>query len=346
MATASVIRSSSRRRLRARLPSLQLIVAFRRDVLVPLAFEREGPLLMKIWPGKCGSQLAILGAGDIVVFIEEVLQYQFISNRSANVVEGNSRYPPDDSVFIPNVRIQVQGPIVIELLLLVSSSRIVWRVAGQANVSAGDLKDEARIRLEDADESEEDSKGEDEAARSSFAGDDDDGSSDDREVTWRRAFHAYERSYRIGPNLLVHGHAPVVLLAVLDLGHPDIEPPQSTSESPRRCSARRGSSSRIITAAWIAPGETNIVFRSTFRRAVRRHHARFLGLGELERKEKEIFLKATGDGATSFGTAGQSLGSGPGGKAATGTGSTGEGSVFPPGGEDRVWAEASLPFRG
>ncbi|KAH9016547.1 hypothetical protein EDB85DRAFT_2019255, partial [Lactarius pseudohatsudake] len=61
-ATASVIRSSSRRRLRA-------VV--------------DGP--------ECGSLLAILGAEDIVIFIKEETRYL---------------YPPNDSVFVPNVRIQ------------------------------------------------------------------------------------------------------------------------------------------------------------------------------------------------------------------------------------------------
>ncbi|KAH9016568.1 hypothetical protein EDB85DRAFT_2155811 [Lactarius pseudohatsudake] len=236
-------------------------------------------------------------------------------------------YPRDDSVFVPNVRIQVQVPILIELLLLVkllphhildgqsnsptAKSFKVWRVAGQAHVSAGDLEDEARVG--DADESEEEgesagssngkavdaemeladgvwrtpaAKGEDEASRRSFAEDDDDGSSDDREVTPKRAFQAYERSHRIDPNLLVHEHAPVVLLlADLDLGHPYVEPPH-------------------VAAAWIAPGEANIVFRSTFQRAVRRGHP--------------SASTGAGDGAgttTSFGTAGQSLGSGSGGRA-------------------------------
>ncbi|KAH8999994.1 hypothetical protein EDB86DRAFT_3137788 [Lactarius hatsudake] len=85
-----------------------------------------------------------------------------------------------------------------------------------------------------------------------------------------------------------------------------------------------------VRAAWIAPGETNIVFRSTFRMAVcRGHRARCLGLRELERRHKEIFLKArastgAGDGAGTnddvFGTAGQSLGLGSGGRARTGLG--------------------------
>ncbi|KAH9022900.1 hypothetical protein EDB85DRAFT_2185258 [Lactarius pseudohatsudake] len=200
--------------------------------------------------------------------------------------------------------------------------------AGSSNGKAVD----AELELADGVWGTPAADGEDEASRSSFAEDDDDGSSDDREVTRKRAFQAYKHSHCIGPNLLVHEHAPVVaLLAVLDLGHPNVEPPQSTSESPRRCPARRGCSSRSIAAAWIAPGETNIVFRSTFWRVVRRgHHARCLGLEELERRETEIFSKASvgtakkilirhfrvspaGDGAgtmTSFGTASQSLGSG------------------------------------
>ncbi|KAH9069761.1 hypothetical protein EDB83DRAFT_2314139 [Lactarius deliciosus] len=128
------------------------------------------------------------------------------------------------------------------------SGRVTWRT---------------RRGLEDTDEDEE----EGESAGSSNGkavdaeleltdgvGDPSSRSSDDREVTRRRAFQAYERSHRIGPNLLVHGHAPVVvLLAVLDLGHPNVEPPQSTFKSPGRCLARRGSSSHSIATAWIAP---------------------------------------------------------------------------------------------
>ncbi|KAH8996457.1 hypothetical protein EDB86DRAFT_3243344 [Lactarius hatsudake] len=258
MATASVIRSRSRRRLRARLSLLQLIVEFHIDVLVPLAFcenknrmhedERARPLLMKIWPGKCVSLLVILGVEDTVVIINEVLRYHLIAKYSKR----------------------------------------------------GDLEDEARICLEDTDEDEEEresasssngkavdaeleladgvwgtpaAEGGDKALRSSFAEDDNNGSSDDREMRQRRVFQAYEHSHRIGPNLLVHEHAPVVLLlAILDLGHPDVEPPQSTSELLRRWSARCGSSLRSVAAAWIALNEPNIVFCSTFRRAVRRGH--------------------------------------------------------------------------
>ena len=87
-------------------------------------------------------------------------------------------------------------------------------VGGQAHVSAGDLEDEARIRLEDADEEESASgsdgeevdteleladvvqgilaaEGEDEvASRSSSPEDDDDDTSEDEEVTPKRSFQA------------------------------------------------------------------------------------------------------------------------------------------------------------
>ncbi|KAH8996442.1 hypothetical protein EDB86DRAFT_2829114 [Lactarius hatsudake] len=91
--------------------------------------------------------------------------------------------------------------------------------AGQAHISAGDLEDEERIRLEDADEdAEEDKSGsssngedvdteleladgmrilaaegdddDDEVSRSSFADDDDDDTSEDQEVTPKRSFQA------------------------------------------------------------------------------------------------------------------------------------------------------------
>lgn len=92
-------------------------------------------------------------------------------------------------------------------------------IAGQAHVSAGDLEDETRIRLEDAEEGTEDNESasdgdedveeeleladgtrgilaaddvdEDEmASRSSSADDDDDDSSEDEDETPRRSFHA------------------------------------------------------------------------------------------------------------------------------------------------------------
>ncbi|KAH9161263.1 hypothetical protein EDB89DRAFT_2248408 [Lactarius sanguifluus] len=208
-------------------------------------------------------------------------------------------YLPDDSVFVPNVRIQVQVLIFIELLLLVSFSRIV-SLDGLSNSLT------AKYFKEDTDEDEEEgesagsSNGKAVDAKLELA-------DDDREVTQKRGFQAYERSHRIGPI----EHVPVLLLDVLDLGHLNVELP---SQRPNRSGAARPD---------IAPNEPNVVFCSTFRRAVGHgHHARCLGSGEMERREKEIFLKAsagtsTSDGAgtmTLFGTAGQSLGSGSGGR--------------------------------
>ncbi|KAH9028898.1 hypothetical protein EDB85DRAFT_1969173 [Lactarius pseudohatsudake] len=155
----------------------------------------------------------------------------------------------------------------------------VWRVAGQAHVSASDLEDETRNRLEDVDEDEEEgesasssngkavdaeleltdgvwgtpaAEGEDEAWKSSFAEDDDGGTSNDREVKRRRAVHAYECSHRI--NLLVHEHAPS-----------SPSSPSSTSATPtssrpsqrpnRPGAARPGTGP--VRAAWIAPGLTS-----------------------------------------------------------------------------------------
>ncbi|KAH9032420.1 hypothetical protein EDB85DRAFT_1890672 [Lactarius pseudohatsudake] len=182
----------------------------------------------------------------------------------------------------------------------------VWRVVGQAHVSASDLEDETRIRLEDVDEDEEEgetAEGEDEAWKSSFAEDDDGGSSNDREVKGKRAFHAYECSHRI--NVLVHEHAPSSPSSLSSTSATTAS--SRPSQRPNRPGAARPDTGPV-RAAWIAPGETNIVFRSTFRR---------VESGE-ERQENVLTASAgtgTGDGATSFGTAGQSLGSGSGGKA-------------------------------
>ncbi|KAH8996439.1 hypothetical protein EDB86DRAFT_999534 [Lactarius hatsudake] len=168
------------------------------------------------------SPLAIFGTK---VFINVVLRYQCVDHRSANIVKHAYLYPRDDVVFILNVRIQVQVQIVIELPLVVklfphhildgpsdSPTAKPFKARGiarQAHVSAGDLEDEARIRLEDADEDKEEdesasssnvnseleladgvrgipaAEGEDEG---SFAEDNDDGTSDGKEVTQKESF--------------------------------------------------------------------------------------------------------------------------------------------------------------
>ncbi|KAH9028904.1 hypothetical protein EDB85DRAFT_1581367 [Lactarius pseudohatsudake] len=130
---------------------------------------------LPLWmaPEDAVSLLASFGAEDIVIFTKEVLRYQCISHRSANVV-GNTRtcihamMPASSSISESKSKFRS----LLSSCSCSSSSRIIsltgrptaksfkaWGVVGQAHVSAVDLEDEADPRLEDADEDEEEEDG-------------------------------------------------------------------------------------------------------------------------------------------------------------------------------------------